>query len=89
MRPLLISLSLALVACTHWTKRENPILVAATAKDPATATVTIPTNFTDLRAARWHLLRALENEASEQFVSAQQELDRAFRILADLDGPRR
>ena len=85
MRPLLISLSLALVACTPWTKRKNPILVAATAKDPATATATTPTNFTDLRAARWHLLRALENEASEQVVSAQQELDLAFRILADLD----
>ena len=86
MRPLLIGLSLALVACAPWTRREGPTLVDLVAtEDLLAAPAAAPTDVTDLRAARWHLLRALENEAHGQIARAQQDLDRAFRILADLD----
>ena len=86
MRPLLIGLSLALVACAPWTGRENLTLVDLGAtEDLVAAPAAAPTAITDLRAARWHLLRALESEAHGQVARAQQDLDRAFRILADLD----
>jgi len=39
----------------------------------------------DLRAARWHLLRAQEARALDRGADAQQDLDQAFRILAELE----
>ena len=83
MRPLLIGLSLALVACAPWTRRESPTLgdLGAT-EDLLAAPAAAPTDVTNLRAARWHLLRALESEAHGQVARAQQDLDHAFRILA-------
>lgn len=84
MRPLLSSLCLALLllACAPWQKRENATLLDF---DPTDPPADAPTDFTDLRAARWHLLRAIEGQATDQAPRAQQDLDRAFRILADLD----
>ncbi|MFT5089635.1 MAG: membrane-bound lytic murein transglycosylase D [Candidatus Latescibacterota bacterium] len=39
----------------------------------------------DLRAARWHLLRAQEAQALNRAVDAQRDLDLAFGILAELE----
>ncbi len=38
-----------------------------------------------LLAARWHLLRAHEEQAGQLYDLAQQDLDRALRILAELE----
>ena len=44
-----------------------------------------PPDTPDLRAVRWHLLLAIESHALGQTQRAQEALDTAFGILADLD----
>ena len=84
MRPLLFSsfLSLTLLACAPWQQRESAVFDETA---PTEYPITDTTDATDLRAARWHLLRAIEGQAIGQAQRSQLDLDRAFRILADLD----
>ena len=88
MRSLLFSfcLSLTLLACAPWQRGESAVFDETVPTDIPTDTPTeIPTDISDLRAARWHLLRAIEGQALDQAQRSQEDLDRAFRILADLD----
>lgn len=75
-------LSLTLLACAPWHKRENAVFDET---EPTDLSANAPSDISDLRAARWHLLRAIEGQALDQAQRSQQDLDQAFRILADLD----
>ena len=71
MRPLLLSacaLSFSLLACTPWSKRTSAVL-----DEPGLVELPadVPADITDLRAARWHLLRAIEGQAIGQPEAAQ------------------
>lgn len=74
-------IALLLMACAHG-KSTQPLVF----DEPAPVTPADPPPDTaDLRAARWHLLLAIESHALGQTQRAQEALDAAFGILADLD----
>ena len=75
-------IALLLMACAHG-KSTGPLVF-----DEATPVVPVadpPPDTADLRAVRWHLRLALESHALGQTQRAQEALDAAFGILADLD----
>ncbi len=77
---LLFSLLLTSCAVRHGGTNSSPAADEVVRGDDLAA----PENM-DLRAARWYLLRALEAKSLKRSTDAQQDLDRAFAILADLD----
>ena len=82
MRLYCCLIALLLMACAHG-KSTGPLgFDEATLGGPATD---LPPDTADLRAVRWHLLLALESHALGQTQRAQEALDAAFGILADLD----
>ena len=77
---------MTLLACTPWHKRENVVFDETVATETATELPTeTHSDIGNLRAVRWHLLRAIEEQALGLTQYSQQDLERAFRILADLD----
>ena len=58
--------------------RTDPVVSADMSADP-------PPDTADLRAVHWYLLLAIESHALGQTQRAQEALDAAFGILADLD----
>ena len=77
---------MTLLACTPWHKRENVVFDETVATETATELPTeTHSDISNLRAVRWHLLRAIEEQALGLTQYSQQDLERAFRILADLD----
>ena len=87
MRRLLLPLlPLLFVACTSWNRSApGPALTAETPDAPPLEMGYAGDDDFGIRAARWHLLRAEEARVCSQFTQAQQDLDRAFRILAALE----
>ena len=85
MRLYCCVVALLLMACAHG-KSTGPLVFdeaapgvpAGMSEDPLPDTA-------DLRAVRWHLLLAIESHALGQTQRAQEALDAAFGILADLD----
>ena len=82
MRLYCCIIALLLMACAH-SKSTGPLVF-----DEATPVVPAadpPPDMADLRAVRWHLLLAIESHALGQTQRAQEALDVAFGVLADLD----
>ena len=83
MRLCCCIIALLLMACAHG-KSTGPMgfddgaVPVGPVEDP-------PPDTADLRAVRWHLLLAIESHALGQTQRAQESLDAAFGILADLD----
>ena len=83
MRLCCCVIALLLMACAHG-KSTGPMVF----DDEAVPVVSVedpPPDTADLRAVRWHLLLASESHALGQIQRAQESLDAAFGILADLD----
>ena len=83
MRLCCCVIALLLMACAHG-KSTGPMVF----DDEAVSVVPVedsPPDTADLRAVRWHLLFAIESHALGQTQQAQESLDAAFGILADLD----
>ena len=83
MRLCCCIIALLLMACAHG-KSTGPMgfddgaVPVVSVEDP-------PPDTADLRAVRWHLLFAIESHALGRTQRAQESLDAAFGILADLD----
>ena len=82
MRLYCCIIALLLMACAHG-KSTGPLVFDETTTLPTVADP--PPDTADLRAVRWHLLLAIESHALGQIQRAQEALDAAFGILADLD----
>ncbi len=83
MRLCCCIIALLLIGCAHG-KSTGPMVF----DDEAVPVVPVenpPPDVVDLRAVRWHLLSAIESHALGQIQRAQESLDAAFGILADLD----
>ena len=83
MRLCCCIIALLLMACARG-KSTGPMVF----DDGAVPVVSIedpPPDTADLRAVRWHLLFAIESHALGQIQQAQESLDTAIGILADLD----
>ena len=83
MRLCCCIIALLLMACAHG-KSTGPMVF----DDGAVPVVSVedpPPDTADLRAVRWYLLLAIESHALGQTQRAQEALDAAFGILADLD----
>ena len=85
MRLYCCVIALLLMACAHG-KSTGPLVFDEVAPSTsADMSADPPPDAADLRAVRWHLLRAIESHALGQTQRAQEALDAAFGILADLD----
>ena len=82
MRLYCCIIALLLMACAHGKSTGPLVFDEATPVVPA---ADLPPDTADLRAVRWHLLLAIESHALGQTQRAQEALDKAFGILADLD----
>ena len=83
MRLCCCVIALLLMACAH-SKSTGPMVF----DDEAVSVVPVkepPPDTADLRAVRWYLLFAIESHALGQTQQAQESLDAAIGILADLD----
>jgi len=85
MRLYCCIIALLLMACAHGKStgplvfdETDPVVSADMSADP-------PPDTADLRAVHWYLLLAIESHALGQTQRAQEALDAAFGILADLD----
>ena len=77
-------IALLLMACAHG-KSTGPLVFDETTTPVMPTVVDPPPDTADLRAVRWYLLLAIESHALGQTQRAQEALDAAFGILADLD----
>ena len=84
MRLYCCVIALLLMACAHG-KSTGPLVFDETTTPVMPTVVDPPPDTADLRAVRWHLLLAIESHALGQTQRAQEALDAAFGILADLD----
>ena len=84
MRLYCCVIALLLMACAHG-KSTGPLVFDETTTPAMPAATDPPPDTADLRAVRWHLLLAIESHALGQTQRAQEALDTAFGILADLD----
>ena len=84
MRLYCCVIALLLMACAHG-KSAGPLVFDETTTSVMPAVVDPLPDTADLRAVRWHLLLAIESHALGQTQRAQEALDTAFGILADLD----
>ena len=82
MRLYCCFIALLLMACAHG-KSTGPL--GFDEATPVVPAADLPPDTADLRAVRWHLRLALESHALGQTQRAQEALDKAFGILADLD----
>ncbi len=81
MRLYCCVIALLLMACAHGKSTGPLVFDEAAPVMPADP----PPDTADLRAVRWHLLLAIESHAIGQTQRAQEALDAALGILADLD----
>ena len=84
MRLYCCVIALLFMACAHG-KSTGPLVFDETTTPVMPTVADPPPDTADLRAVRWHLLLALESHALGQTQRAQEALDVAFGILADLD----
>ena len=84
MRLCCCIIALLLMACAHG-KSTGPVVFDETTTPVMPTIADPPPDTADLRAVRWHLLIAIESHALGQTQRAQEALDAAFGILADLD----
>ena len=84
MRLCCCVIALLLMACAHG-KSTGPLVFDETTTPVMPTVADPPPDTADLRAVRWHLLLAIESHALGQTQRAQEALDVAFGILADLD----
>ncbi len=85
MRLYCCIIALLLMACAHG-KSTGPLVFDEAGPGPsADLSADPPPDTADLRAVRWHLLLAIESHALGQTQRAQEALDAAIGILADLD----
>ena len=82
MRLYCCIIALLLMACAHG-KSTGPLVFDE--PTPVVPAADPPPDTADLRAVRWHLLLAIESHALGQTQRAQEALDAAFGILAELD----
>lgn len=85
MRLYCCIIALLLMACAHGKSTGPLVFDEATPVVAADMSADPPPDTDDLRAVRWHLLLAIESHALGQTQRAQEALDVAFGILADLD----
>ena len=85
MRLYCCIIALLLMACAHGKSTGPLVFDEAAPVMPADMSADPPPDTADLRAVRWHLLRAIESSALGQTQQAQEALDAAWSILADLD----
>ena len=85
MRNLLFLVLLPLAACSSWHRAHSAPDLAASPDSLRADLEFADGEESDLRVARWHLLRALEARSCSLFTLAQQELDLAAGILAALE----
>ncbi len=85
MRLYCCIIALLLMACAHGKSTGPLVFDEATPVVAADMSADPPPDTADLRAVRWHLLLAIESHALGQTQRAQEALDVAFGILADLD----
>ena len=85
MRLYCCVIALLLMACAHGKSTGPLVFDGADPVVPADMSADPPPDTADLRAVRWHLLLAIESHALGQTQRAQEALDAAFGILADLD----
>ena len=84
MRLYCCIIALLFMACAHG-KSAGPLVFDETTTLVMPTVVDPPPDMADLRAVRWHLLFAIESHALGQTQRAQEALDAARGILADLD----
>ncbi|MCY4604802.1 MAG: LysM peptidoglycan-binding domain-containing protein [Gemmatimonadetes bacterium] len=84
MRLYCCIIALLFMACAHG-KSTGPLVFDETTTLVMPTVVDPPPDMADLRAVRWHLLFAIESHALGQTQRAQEALDAARGILADLD----
>ena len=85
MRLYCCIIALLLMACAHGKSTGPLVFDEATPVVAADMSADPPPDTADLRAVRWHLLLAIESHALGQTQRAQEALDAARGILADLD----
>ena len=85
MRLYYCIIALLFMACAHGKSTGPLVFDEATPVVPADMSADPPPDTADLRAVRWHLLLAIESHALGQTQRAQEVLDAARDILADLD----
>ena len=84
MRLYCCIIALLFMACAHG-KSTEPLVFDETTTPVMPTVVDPPPDMADLRAVRWYLHLAIESHALGQTRRAQEALDVAFGILADLD----
>ncbi len=84
MRLYCCIIALLFMACAHG-KSTGPLVFDETTTPVMPTVVDPPPDMADLRAVRWYLHLAIESHALGQTQRAQEALDVAFGILADLD----
>jgi membrane-bound lytic murein transglycosylase D len=73
-----------LTSCSAW-RGNHPVILAESPSALESVGDLDSREGLDLRAARWHLLRAQEAQALNRVEDAQRDLDLAFGILAELE----
>ncbi len=83
----MLGVLLPLASCASWRPPEAPATAkAAVYQDSVRIDMHLSVDGrSGLKAARWHLLRALEAQSVGRFEHARQDLDQAFHILAELE----
>ena len=82
-RSIIAAFALSICSCAPWQKSIQPPVPEAVVVEDEPVEESVQTG-SDMRAVRWYLLRAQEAQARGDITSAQLDLDRAYRNLAEL-----
>ncbi len=83
-RSIAAAFALSICSCAPWQRSIQPPAPEAVVVEDKPAEESVQTG-SDMRAVRWYLLRAQEAQARGDITSAQLDLDRAYRNLAELE----
>ena len=83
-RSIIAAFALSICSCAPWKKSIQPPVPEAVVVEDEPVEKPVQTG-SDMRAVRWYLLRAQEAQARGDITSAQLDLDRAYRNLAELE----
>ena len=83
-RSIIAAFALSICSCAPWQKSIQPPVPEAVVVEDEPVEEPVQTG-SDMRAVRWYLLRAQEAQARGDITSAQLDLDRAYRNLAELE----
>ncbi len=81
----LVALSLSAYSCAYWQPRTTQPLPEPVSEAAVDSIEEPVDSGLDLRAARWFLLRAQEAQSQGNPQAAQEDLDRAYRNLAQME----